>query len=251
MENTPKENKDYLLPASIVIAALLIAGAWIYTAGLKNIEQKKSGQAPQAGETAPNIENVIPISNDDHIRGDKNAPIQIVEFSDMECPYCKNFHQTMLKIMEEYGENDQVAWVYRHFPLEQLHPLAQKAAEASECAAKIGGNDIFWEYLDQYMALSSSEENLTSNKFTKIAENVGLNKTQFENCLNSGEFKEKINGYAQDAMNSGAQGTPYSVIIGKNNKKYEINGALPIDDFKDRYGIMQKGIKTLIEEALK
>lgn len=249
MENTPKENKDYLLPASIVIAALLIAGAWIYTAGLKNIEPKKSGQT--AEKTAPNIENVIPISNDDHVRGDKNAPVQIIEFSDMECPYCKNFHQTMLKIMEEYGESGQVAWIYRHFPLEQLHPLAQKAAEASECAAKIGGNDIFWEYLNQYMALSSSEENLISNKFTKIAENVGLNKTQFENCLNSGEFKEKINSYAQDAMNSGAQGTPYSIIINKNNKKTSVNGALPIDDFKDQYGEMKKGVKTLIEEALK
>ena len=233
-----EKQKDYLLPASIVIAALLVSGAWIYTAGLKNIEPKKSNQAEE--KIAPNIENILSVSDNDHIRGDKNAPVKIIEFSDMECPFCKKFHETMLNIINEYGANGQVAWIYRHFPLKQLHPLAQKAAEATECAAKMGGNNAFWQYLDQYMAPQSSEENLISNNFTKIAENIGLNKSQFENCLNSGEFSDKIDAQAQDAVNSGAQGTPYSVIIAKNGKKYEINGAQPYEK-----------VKAIIEEALK
>ena len=233
-----EKQKDYLLPASIIIAALFVSGAWIYTAGLKNIEPKKTGQP--AEKIAPNIENILSVSDSDHIRGDKNAPVKIIEFVDMECPFCKRFHETMLSVINEYGANGQVAWIYRHFPLKQLHPLAQKAAEASECAAKIGGNNAFWQYVDQYMASQSSEKDSISNNFTKIAENIGLNKSQFENCLNSGEFSDKIDAQAQDAVNSGAQGTPYSVIIAKNGKKYEINGAQPYEK-----------VKAIIEEVLK
>lgn len=243
-ENLKTENnKDYLLPASIVIAALLIAGAWIYTAGLKNIDPKKSNQVLE--KIAPNIENVKPVSDDDHIFGNPNAEIKIIEFSDMECPFCKRFHATMKQAINEYG--DKVAWIYRHFPLEQLHPQARKAAIASECATEIGGNNAFWQYLDQYMDLKEISE----SSFSQIAENIGLSRDQFETCLNSDKINEKINSYIQDATNSGAQGTPYSVIINKNNKKTSINGALPFDDFKDQYGETQKGVKSLIEEALK
>jgi len=243
-ENLKTENnKDYLLPASIVIAALLIAGAWIYTAGLKNIEPKKSSQ--ELGKIAPNIENVKLVSADDHIFGNPNAEIKIIEFSDMECPFCKRFHATMKQVINEYG--DKVAWIYRHFPLEQLHPQAKKSAIASECATEIGGNNAFWRYLDQYMNL---EEIVSEASFSQIAENIGLNRNQFKTCLNSDKFNDKIDSYIQDAANSGAQGTPYSVIINKNNKKTSINGALPFEDFKDQYGETQKGVKSLIEEAL-
>jgi len=243
-ENLKTENnKDYLLPASIVIAALLIAGAWIYTAGLKNIEPKKSSQ--ELGKIAPNIENVKLVSADDHIFSHPNAEIKIIEFSDMECPFCKRFHATMKQVINEYG--DKVAWIYRHFPLEQLHPQAKKSAIASECATEIGGNNAFWRYLDQYMDL---EEIVSEASFSQIAENIGLNRNQFKTCLNSDKFNDKIDSYIQDAANSGAQGTPYSVIINKNNKKTSINGALPFEDFKDQYGETQKGVKSLIEETL-
>jgi len=243
-ENLKTENnKDYLLPASIVIAALLIAGAWIYTAGLKNIEPKKSSQ--ELGKIAPNIENVKLVSADDHIFGNPNAEIKIIEFSDMECPFCKRFHATMKQVINEYG--DKVAWIYRHFPLEQLHPQAKKSAIASECATEIGGNNAFWRYLDEYVDL---EEIVSEASFSQIAENIGLNRNQFKTCLNSDKFNDKIDSYIQDAANSGAQGTPYSVIINKNNKKTSINGALPFEDFKDQYGETQKGVKSLIEEAL-
>lgn len=243
-ENLKTENnKDYLLPASIVIAALLIAGAWIYTAGLKNIEPKKSSQ--ELGKIAPNIENVKLVSADDHIFGNPNAEIKIIEFSDMECPFCKRFHATMKQVINEYG--DKVAWIYRHFPLEQLHPQAKKSAIASECATEIGGNNAFWRYLDEYVNL---EEITSEASFSQIAENIGLNRNQFKTCLNSDKFNDKIDSYIQDAANSGAQGTPYSVIINKNNKKTSINGALPFEDFKDQYGETQKGVKSLIEETL-
>ncbi len=245
MEN---QKTNYLLPLSIIIAALLIAGSWIYSSGLKNIDS--SGKTKKsASNNTPNIENVLPISSVDHIRGNPNAEIKIIEFSDLECPYCKVFHQTMKRIVVEYG--GKVAWIYRHYPIEQLHSKAKKSAQASECAAELGGNEKFWEYIDKYFEITPSNDQIDLSKLPQIASDIGLDKNQFLNCLNSEKYLSEIEAQIKNAVDSGAQGTPYSIIINASGKKYEINGALPIDDFKDRDGKMQKGVKSLIEEALK
>lgn len=88
------------------------------------------------------------VTEEDHIRGSFDAPFILVEYSDIDCPYCARFHETMTQVMNTYGDSGQVAWVYRHFPLTQLHPNAGLKAEASECFAELGGNDTFWNYLD-------------------------------------------------------------------------------------------------------
>ncbi len=247
------ENKktDYLLPVSIIIAALLIGGSWIYSTGLKNIDLNKNNKEEKivSDSKAPNIENVTPVSFSDHIRGNPNAPIKIVEFSDLECPYCKAFHQTMKRIITEY--DGKTAWIYRHYPIEQLHSKAKKVAQASECAAELGGNGKFWEYIDKYFEITPSNNQIDLSKLPQIADDIGLDAKQFSDCLNSKKHLPEIEAQIKNAIDSGAQGTPYSIIINENNKKYLINGALPFEDFKDQYGVMQKGVKTLIEEALK
>jgi len=86
-----------------------------------------------------------PVTAEDHINGDINAPIKIVEYSDIDCPFCKRFHGTLEQVRAMYG--DKVAWVYRHSPIPQLHPDAFKKSHATECVAELGGNDKFWEYL--------------------------------------------------------------------------------------------------------
>lgn len=91
-------------------------------------------------------QNIKPITSSDHIFGNPAAPLKIVEFSDLECPFCQKFHPTLKQLVNDY--NGEVAWVYRHFPLESIHPSARPAAEASECVASLGGNDAFWQYLD-------------------------------------------------------------------------------------------------------
>jgi protein-disulfide isomerase len=90
---------------------------------------------------------IEPVSATDHILGDPNAEIVIVEYSDLGCPFCKIFHATMHEIVDEY--EGKVAWVYRHYPIKELHPIAPEAAEASECVAELGGNAKFWEYIDE------------------------------------------------------------------------------------------------------
>ncbi|PIR97817.1 MAG: hypothetical protein COT89_02815 [Candidatus Colwellbacteria bacterium CG10_big_fil_rev_8_21_14_0_10_42_22] len=86
------------------------------------------------------------ISPEDHIRGNVDAPITIIEYSDLECPFCQVVHPTIQSLV---SENSDVSWVYRHLPLEAIHPSARPLAEGSECAAELGGNDAFWAFLDK------------------------------------------------------------------------------------------------------
>lgn len=92
------------------------------------------------------------ITADDHFNGDINAPIKIVEYSDIDCPFCKRFHTTLEQVKALYG--DKVVWVYRHFPIVQLHPDSFNKSHATECVAELGGNEKFWQYLK---LLSDSE----------------------------------------------------------------------------------------------
>jgi protein-disulfide isomerase len=142
-----------LIPFSIIVAGALV-GAGIYLSS-KNPPVQSLGQIPDIEEI-----NMLPVTDKDHILGNPNAPVVIVEYSDTECPFCKVFHLTMKRIMTEYGTDGKVAWVYRHFPIAELHSKAQKEAEATECVAELGGNEKFWQYLDAIFAQTNSNDTL-------------------------------------------------------------------------------------------
>lgn len=185
-------------------------------------------RAPQP--TANGEINIKPVDkNNDWIKGDKNAKISIVEFSDAECPFCKRFHATMNQVVAEY--DGKVNWIYRHFPLASLHPKAQREAEATECAGDQKGNDGFWAYTDRLFEITPSNNGLADSQLTDIAKYVGLNINTFEECLDSGKFASKVQGQANDAQAAGGRGTPYSVIIA-GDQKIPIPGALPFDSVK-------------------
>ena len=211
-------SNKFLVPSAIVVAGLLIAGA-IYMGG--NTPRTTLGEV----QTDKAIEN-IEVSKDDHIVGSRNAPIVVVEYSDTECPFCKVFHETMRTIVAEY--KGEVAWVYRHFPIASLHSKAGKEAEATECAASLGGETAFWQYINTIFDVTNSNDSLDLNELPRIAGEIGLDVTAFNKCLESGEFKSKIDKAVKDAIASGARGTPYSVIISKSGKRAVINGAEPI-----------------------
>ena len=116
------------------------------------IEVARSDSAPAAQDEETAVLNkMTPVSSDDHIKGSVEATVTIVEYSDFDCPFCTRFHGTMNNIVSKYS-GDDVAWVYRHFPLEQLHPQAKAVAVASECVAKLGGNEAFWTFADGYLS---------------------------------------------------------------------------------------------------
>jgi len=237
VQNNSSLLKDLMIPISIVIAGAFV-GAGLYFSG-----GTTAGVGPQAAVAPTEVDNtgkVSPVTADDHIRGSLEAPIKIVEFSDFDCPFCSRFHDVMNNITEKYS-GDEVAWVYRQFPLEQLHPEAPVVALASECAAEMGGNDAFWKFTDSYMdARGGGDSSKHSDLILKIATDVGLNKKDFSDCLSSGRLKDAVQADADNAVETGGRGTPWSILIGPSGKTYPINGSLP-----------QSAVEQMIELAKK
>lgn len=223
MDQTSQNN--FLVPIAIVIAGAFIAGAIYFGSAKQSNPSTSSGQA-----TNTEID-ISPITERDHVLGSRDAEIMIVEYSDTECPFCKSFHSIMKEILRTYG-ND-VAWVYRHFPIKNLHSRAPKEAEATECAYELGGNQAFWNYIDKLFETTNSNDSLDPSELPKIAVAVGLDAVAFNNCLSSGKYTEFVNKSIEEAVKSGARGTPYSIIISKGGEeKAVINGAEPIEMVK-------------------
>lgn len=211
---------------SIIVGALIVGAAIIYSRSAAFSEKNHPLAQADAQNDTTGMEYVAAVSASDHIRGALNAPVTLVEFSDPECPFCKQFQNTLTQIVGEYG--GKVAWVYRNFPLDSLHPKAPHEAEAIECANALGGNDVFWKYLDRLFAVTPSNNGLDPAELPQIAEFVGLNRSQFEACLSSGKYAEKVASQAEDARKSGGTGTPYTIILGKDGKAVDvISGAEP------------------------
>jgi protein-disulfide isomerase len=221
------ENK-FLIPISVLIAGALIAGAVFF---------KSKDPAPNTGDSGtPEDIVVAPVSAEDHVLGNPNAEIAIIEYSDIDCPFCKDFHTTMHRIMDEYGTNGQVAWVYRDFPLDQLHPEARKKAEATECVASLAGNDAYWNFIDALFA-----RNETAADLPAIAAEFGVNQAAFTKCLSDGTFAAAVKADGDAAFAAGGRGTPYSVILATDGSTFPINGAQP-------YEVVKQVIDTLLTD---
>lgn len=227
------------IPFAIVIAGIIIAGTVYFRA-----REGSDALAPQikvATEKVEGLENMNPITGSDHILGNTNAPVKIVEYSDFECPACKLFQTIMIRVMNDYGKSGKVAWVYRQFPIDLLHPLnARKEAVASECAAELGGNDSFWKFANRFFEYSlSNDETDAESVIPQVAREIGLNETEFASCLASGKYDAHIQEDIDNANATGGRGTPWSIVVAPNGKKYPLSGVWP-----------EATIKQLIDRAL-
>lgn len=213
-----KNYSNYITPGAIILAGVLIALA-LYTRGNPTELSNNGKDLVNGALTGPKVE-FTDIKSTDHIRGSKDAKIIFIEYSDTECPFCKIYHQTMKKIFGEFSKDNDVAWVYRHFPISYgdnpLHKKAAKEAEATECAAELGGSDMFWKYLDEIYRITPSNDGLDLSKLPEIAVTVGLDKTKFSACLDSGKYAAKVKDSYDEALKAGAKGTPYTVVKYKN-----------------------------------
>jgi protein-disulfide isomerase len=200
-----------------------------------------AGNLGAGAENAPsqpigNPEDVEPVGENEFIRGNKNAQITLIEYSDFECPFCARFHPTMQQVLEKYG--DDVRWVYRHYPL-SFHPNAQKAAEASECVAEQLGNDGFWAYADAIV----EEQNklggsLSPAAILAAANAAGANEASFKTCLDSGKYAQAVADDLASGTAAGVTGTPGTILLTQDGKAELISGALPIEQVKtviDKY----------------
>jgi protein-disulfide isomerase len=224
MDNT--KNNGLLVPLAIIIAGLLVAGA-VYFGGPKGGTTSLTGTQPATDNTQVVV---APVTDRDHIIGNQNAQIVIVEYSDFECPFCKVFHSTMHQVVDNYG--DKVAWVYRQFPIAQLHSKAPKESEASECATDQGGNSVFWKFADKIFETTNSNNSLDPSQLPVIAGSIGLDVNAFNTCLSSGKYTNEIQADVAAANKAGAQGTPYSIILVGGKNVGTINGAQPFAQVK-------------------
>lgn len=233
-QTTSTSRHSLIMPAVVLLGFAMIAAALFFGGGSPKAINFAADSTPEASPT----DSIEPINKDDHIRGNPNAPIMLVEYSDYDCPFCKQFHNTMNQIMEEYGVDGKVAWVYRQFPLEQLHPNAPKIAEAAECVADLGGNEAFWSFSDLVFDERSTNEPTNITRLSEFAVTAGVDETEFESCLESGEFASNVNADLMDGSGAGVQGTPHTFVL-VAGQQTEISGAQPYTT-----------VKTLIDTIL-
>lgn len=158
-------------------------------------------------------------ADDDPALGPKDATVTIIEFSDFQCPYCRRVQPALKQLLQEYPE--AVKLVFRDFPLRNIHPQAQKAAEASQCAAE---QQRFWPYHDKLFAV----EDLLPQNLKQYAQELGLDTTQFNACLDSGKYAEEVERDLQDGLTAGVNATPSFFVNGQ-----PMAGAATYEQFKE------------------
>ena len=158
-------------------------------------------------------------ADDDARIGNKNAKVEIIEFSDFQCPFCKSVSLTIKQVLQEYG--DKVTLVYRDFPLDSIHPMATPAAIAAECVREQGKDEAYFDYHDK---IFDNQALLSSDNLKKWAKELGYD---IDSCLDSQKYLKEVQKDLADAQAAGGRGTPYFVINGN-----PLSGAQPFSAFK-------------------
>lgn len=172
------------------------------------------------GDAAP-TRTLAAVTDKDHVRGDiDKAKVVLVEYSDYECPFCSRHHPTLQALVDKYG--DDVAWVYRHFPLTSIHPEAKPAALAAECANEQGK---FWEFTDEMFANQAS---LGDDFYLEVAGDLGLNVNKFTECYESEKYKDVVDEQMASGRAAGVSGTPATFVNGQM-----ISGAVDQSSFEE------------------
>ena len=216
---------------SIILGVFIIGASIILTSNNDDTQTfitSPSAVGDQGYEDDSGIADLTPppaITQDDHLYGSRDADIFLVEYSDLECPFCQSFHTTAEQIVDQY--NGKVAWVYRHYPL-SFHPNAEPAAQASECVAELRGNDAFWSYVKALFAEQSTA--LTRDGLIQNAVQVGANESNFVQCLDSDKYATKVQQHLTEGTNAGVAGTPHTFVVAADGKLVDvINGAQKIE----------------------
>jgi protein-disulfide isomerase len=200
--------------------------------GARQQESQRKQQEEQISRQKQMNKNVRkPDAARDHIYGVPNAEVTMIEFSDYECPFCKQFNGVPQEVVKRMG--GRVNYIWRHFPLSFHNPMAHREAEAAECVSKLGGNDAFWAYTDTVMARTATNGKgmpaSNGDPIMALGKELKLDPAAFKKCLDSGEMKSRVDDDQKDGVNSGISGTPGTIIINNKTGKTEfVNGALPL-----------------------
>jgi protein-disulfide isomerase len=150
-----------------------------------------------------------PVTDQDHVQGDHAAKCTLVEYGDYECPHCGHAYPIVKRIQKHFGK--KLRFVYRNFPLTEIHPHAESAAETAEFA---GAHEKFWQMHD---ALFENQESLGGALYMKLIDQLGLSREELRIAMDSREFLRRVKSDFTGGVRSGVNGTPTFFINGKRH----------------------------------
>lgn len=201
-------------------------------------EELKDQNSDAINEAAKFSNHLRMIDSTDHYVGDLNAAVQVIVYTDFDCPFCADFSETTKKVTQYFG--NKIALAVRHFPLSSHHNSVS-AALASECAYDQGK---FWE-MHNLLFEANKKTGLNNEKYSELADSLGLDIVDFNKCFDSGKYKDKIYLQKAEGKTAGANGTP-TVFVDNEI----LPGAVPFEDYRDRSGENKEGLKSIIERHL-
>lgn len=203
-------------PAAVIVGAILISLSHI-AYGFIISGQTRPSSAYFTGRS---------VGASDFIEGSEREGVYVIEYSDPECPFCVTYYPTLKRVREEYKE--KVAFVYRHFPLTEIHPNAFDESKAIICAGTVGGPAKFYEYMDRLYAYKAgaNQTTLPARGIEDIAKGTGLDAQAFDSCMKDKRTSEAVNASMSDGVQAGVEGTPTTFVLKKTRKGYEIVSAI-------------------------
>jgi len=223
---TVKKSDLWKYSTFLLIAVVIIGGFFLLKG---DSGSGNTGTTDTGTDTQEPINAKALIEQNDPVLGNADAGITILEFSDFQCPFCERAYSGAVADFKasSYFTNGEVNLIYKQFPLNSIHPYAQKAAEASLCADEQGK---FWEYHDM---MFENQAALTVNDLKSYASQLGLNTGQFNSCLDNGKYVSEVAKETAQATSAGGQGTPFFVIVNtETEKSTAISGAYPWTQFE-------------------
>ena len=240
-------NTVWVVALVLSLLALVLGFTGKFGGGTTQVAQAPAAVAPAAAPTpapapsAPAPAPVVKLSQADYdsflegavVKWNKDAKATIIEFSDVQCPFCQRHvnNGTLDQVQEKYG--DDVNVIFAHFPL-SFHQNAQKAGEAIECANKIGGEEAYFEFKKAYFKAGGDSSMAIAQQ---AATDVGLDADALMECVDGGEFAQKVKDQMAFGQKLGVTGTPGNVVI--NNETLDtqkISGAVPAASFDAAIG---------------
>lgn len=227
-DGNPKMLFAFGLVSGIALMAIFGGGISLPSFEGGNSDVVRTFDNPSDNEEGGNATTLAAVTENDRVLGDvEKAKVVLVEYSDFECPYCGAHQATLKQALDEYG--DDIALVYRHFPL-SFHPEAIPSALAAECA---GDQDEFWAFHD---VMYENQTLLGEDFYTSTAEDLDLDMDEFNDCYESQKYAAKVSGDQKSGLEAGVEGTPAVYVNG-----VLVTGAVP-------YSTLQDAIETVLAE---
>ena len=209
-------SNEWLIPGAILIAGAILA---------TTIFMLRDGNF--FGVTRGNPSDMRAVSPDEHIIGNPDAPIIIVEYADIDAPASKEFQRTLGQLVSDYGATGKVAWVYRHFPLVNQYPNSARHAEAAECVTSLGNKEAFWKFIDLMQAAAPDAEQFSPENYDALVPQLGIHINDFNACMAAGTFADKVEADFEDGLRAGAIASPFTLILMEGREPIPVRGAVP------------------------